>query len=134
MNQLKLILALVTLSFTAGFSQTAESFFLNRLSDDTTPNNIFYYPFNDGVQLIEIDYITGYNWHLAQYHDKGYVPPYSGKKINEYLFRDSLGEIIKSYNVDGSIDSIKCYCNRQTLSTRKITTLRSGMIIISKGN
>ncbi len=64
--------------------------------------SVFYYPFRNGLQMIEVDYRSGYEFHMAQYVDKGYVPPYGGKSINTYYFRNTQGEIVKTFNQDST--------------------------------
>lgn len=62
-----------------------------------------YYPVRDGVQMIEFDFESAFQFHLMSYHDRGYVPPYPGKTHNEYLFRDTAGTILRSYGIAESI-------------------------------
>ncbi len=56
--------------------------------------------------MIEIDNQALYNAHIDAHRDKGYIPPYHGKKTNDYIFRDSTGIIVKTYNTDDNLDSI----------------------------
>lgn len=56
--------------------------------------------------MIEIDNYSGYQAHQMKYYDKSYVPPYFGKSINEYFFRDTSGKIVKHFNSNYNIDSI----------------------------
>ena len=62
-----------------------------------------YYPVRDGIQMVEFDFESGFQFHLMSYHDRGYVPPYPGKTRNEYLFRDTSGTIVHSYGIPDSI-------------------------------
>lgn len=79
---------------------------------------VIYYPYQHNVQLVEIDYYSGYSMHLFQYHDRGYVPPYRGKSINEFFFRDTSGKIIRWYNTSKSIDSFQATLEPTTYSNR----------------
>ncbi len=96
-----LIIGLLTANYV--FSQELELFPRHNLKKDI---DVIYYPFRNGLQMIEIDNYSKYSFHQMQYFDKGYVPPYHGKKVNEYFFRDTMGLIIKSFNTNCDHDSI----------------------------
>lgn len=106
MKKKQFILTIFILHFGVCFCQINETFFLSKPSVNSTEIGVFYYPFIEGVQMIEIDYQTAYYAHQAPYFNKGYVPPYHGKKINEYIFRDTTGQIVKIYNMYEGLDSI----------------------------
>lgn len=103
MTKLYHILILGILTTHCSFGQIQALFPQDR---SVTANEIIYYPFSEGLQMVEIDYYSGYRFHQMQYSRMGYVPPYPEKKVNEYFFRDTLGQMVKSFNASCDIDSL----------------------------
>ncbi|MBN2730717.1 MAG: WG repeat-containing protein [Bacteroidales bacterium] len=70
-----------------------------------------YYPFYNGVQMIEVDHLGYYdrkNFFLEQSQPR--AMPHSmfepAPPPNEYIFRDSTGQIVKAFNTLKSIDEL----------------------------
>jgi len=75
-------------------------------SSNQNDDGFIYYPFRNGLQMVEIDNYSGFQAHQMKYYDKSYVPPYPGKSLNEYFFRDTSGKIVKHFNGNYNIDSV----------------------------
>lgn len=104
--ELKKILGILFVAFLGihpGIGQELELLFGKQ---EDSKLEVFYYPFYDGMQMIEVDYYSGYRLHQLRFHDMGYVPTYPGKSINEYYFRDSMGGITKAFNTETDLDSL----------------------------
>lgn len=81
-----------------GFSQFGESFEDEKMAP--MPDTV-YYPFYNGIQMIEIDYTSRYKLIDLKYERMSQMPYgyYSRYIGNEYLFRNTAGEITQTYNI-----------------------------------
>ena len=74
---------------------------------NTLPDTL-YYPFYDGVQMIEVDH-DSYTRILSMRYSSMSQPPnlyFSRPLGNEIFMRDSLGVIVRSYNPSVHQDSL----------------------------
>ncbi|OJJ14454.1 hypothetical protein BKI52_42490 [marine bacterium AO1-C] len=88
-----------------------------------TPDTI-YYPYRNGIQMIEVDHMKLWNAHKViygyQFMTRGLslaypvLPPIS----NEYFFRDKQGKVIRAFNTSVSLDSLQKFAFRNTISRR----------------
>ena len=100
---MKTILALIfTLIFLVFPKNLSAQFYF-----DSQPPDTIYYPFDKGIQLIEIDYLTYFEQVDLYYSTKSQAPFFHNRPIgNEYIFRDTTGKIVKSFNTSLTQDSI----------------------------
>ncbi|PCJ67679.1 MAG: hypothetical protein COA58_00655 [Bacteroidetes bacterium] len=68
-----------------------------------------YYPFYNGIQMVEIDHSSYYNRLSIEHRNMSQMPHwhYTQPIGDEYLFRDSFGRIIKSFNTNLNSDSME---------------------------
>lgn len=68
-----------------------------------------YYPFTNGVQLIEIDHLTFYEKGIERYRSMSQPPAiyWNWPFGNEYILRDSSGNLLKIYNTIHTRDSLE---------------------------
>lgn len=76
---------------------------------------IHYYPFYNGIQMVELDFLTAHQnriSYLEQAHPRAltWSMVLGPAQQNAYLFRDSLGNIVKQY---GSADGVKILSVKQ---------------------
>lgn len=58
-----------------------------------------YFPFYNGVQMIEIDHLTYYEMMDIRFSTMNQMPIYENRPFaNEYFFRNEAGKIVKSFN------------------------------------
>ena len=77
---------------------------------DSQPPDTIYHPFNKGIQLIEIDYLSFFTEVDFFYSTRSQAPSFDNRPIgNEYIFRDTTGKILKSFN---------SYMNQDSLNTK----------------
>ncbi|MBK6833780.1 MAG: hypothetical protein IPG89_05675 [Bacteroidetes bacterium] len=95
--------------------------FLNENKTDT-----LYYPFYNGVQMIEVDHIGQWDrmiFHLEQSQPRAmphsmFHPQPIG---NEYYFRDTSGKIIHTFGSASSIEKLTKYFLEKKISKQKTT-------------
>lgn len=126
------ILLVLLLSFTSCISQIPP----NALSCETPEAEVFYYPFVNGKQLIEIDFFTAWNNRincLEQMQPRALewsmVIP-APNRPNIFMVRDSQDQILKVYNMPQSSkeDIQKVYDKFVTNSNRPdFTKVHSGV-------
>jgi len=99
-----------------GFTQTNNDLSKLTLEENFSPKmptkiDTSYYPFYNGVQMIEIDHI-GY-WDRKIYFLEQSTPRamphsmYNPMPIgNEFFFRDTTGVIVKAFNTEKSLDEL----------------------------
>jgi hypothetical protein len=74
---------------------------------DSQPPDTIYHPFNKGIQLIEIDYLSFFTEVDFFYSTRSQAPFFYNRPIgNEYIFRDTTGKIVKSFNTYINQDSL----------------------------
>ena len=111
---MKTILALIfTLIFLVFPKNLSAQFYF-----DSQPPDTIYYPFDKGIQLIEIDYLSYFEQVDLFFSTRSQAPFFHNRPIgNEYIFRDTTGEIVKSFNT---------YINQDSLNTKFKTVTFEG--------
>lgn len=88
----------------------------------------FYYPFYNGVQMIEIDHVGYWDkkiFFLEQSQPRA-LPHYLGNPMpigNEFLFRDTTGAIVKAFNSRGSLAELTKYFKKVPINKRHLWSM-----------
>lgn len=77
-----------------------------------------YYPFYDGVQMIEIDHIGFKDKQLRVVNTISYPKTFAEPilNLNEYFFRNKDGKIIKAFNTNQSLQSLTDHFENQVIT------------------